>query len=69
MAEVRNCAYCNQPVKLVEGQGGMGQENRGDFAHVASAQDGVPNCGRHFLQEFETYTEEEKVPDPSEYQY
>lgn len=55
----RFCAHCDQPVDEVP-EGKEWTTRSGDvgkFKHKAPSVKGIPNCGRQFLAEHETYTE------------
>lgn len=57
----RFCARDDQPVReSKEGERIIGRPiPRGKYVHTASSAQGVPGCGRPFLEESETYTEGE----------
>lgn len=58
MAEVRLCAFCDQPVtKMSDGKDWTTREETRDFRHTTSSVEGVANCGRQYLATHETYTE------------
>lgn len=69
MSEVSKCNYCEQAVKPVsqsEKQWGTGEPSQG-YVHAQGSVDGVPNCGRQFLREYEIHTENEISARTDEY--
>ena len=64
--EERHCLFCDQPVRRVSSTEKeiWGKEApRGDFIHVKTSDKGIPYCGRQFLKEEQTYTEEDRDPN------
>lgn len=60
-AEVRYCAYCDQPVEEIpKGKEWTTGSGHGEFKHKSSSFNGVAFCGRQFLYNHETYTVENK---------
>lgn len=64
MSENRFCAFDDQPVeKMPEAAKTWTRDEdaRGEFKHKQSSYRGVPNCGRQFLTESQTYTENDST--------
>lgn len=55
----RFCAHCDQEVELLPAgkEWTAGGSSRGEYRHKSMSHIGIPNCGRQFLFEHETYTE------------